>query len=149
MRHHKRTNVLIFSILESHGKTTSGSEDVWETCLFESAKSCLIFDLVEKEGTVFDTVNQSIRAHLSDIPTDYNRQLIQKVAAVTLEQAKRAYRLHAAALLDTDHCRCAIVCHPSKLDEVVEGFNVLGQPVQGYTSVDDSPLSQFCGKKPV
>lgn len=128
------------SILESHAKS-GASEDVWETCLFESAKSSLIFQLVEKEKTVGDAVSQSVRSYLSDLPSDYNRQLIQRVAAVTLDQTRRAFRIHSAALLDTDHCRCSVICHPSKLDEVVTGISSLGQPIRGYSSADDSPLN--------
>ena len=130
----------LYSILESHAKT-GPSEDVWELCAFESAKSSLIFELVEKEKTVGDVVNQSVRSYLSDLPNDYNRQLIQRVSTVTLEQTKRAFRVHATALLDTDYCRCSVICHPSKLDEVVMGISSLGQPVRGYNSADDSPLN--------
>lgn len=90
-----------------------------------------------------DAVSQSVRNYLTGVPADYNRQLIERIATVTLDQTRRAYRLHATALLDTDHCRCSIVCHPSKLDEVVTGISSLGQPVRGYSSVDESPLSQF------
>lgn len=130
------------SILENHAR--SDTDDVWELSLLESARSSLIFELVEREKTVGDAVHQSVRSYLSNASADYNRQLIHRVAAVTMEQMRRAFRLHLTALLDTEHCRCSIICHPSKLDELVTGINALGQPVHGYTSMEDCPLGQSC-----
>lgn len=126
------------AILQSHASDADG---IWEESLLESARSSLIFELVEREKTMGDVVQQSVRSYLSGASADYNRQLIHRVATVTMQQMRRAYRLHLTALLDTDHCRCSIICHPSKLDEVVSGITALGQPVRGYTSVDDCPLN--------
>ncbi len=134
----------IYSILESHAR--SDTDDVWELSLLESARSSLIFELVEREKTVGDAVHQSVRSYLSGAPADYNRQLIHRVAAVTMAQMRRAFRLHLTALLDTDHCRCSIICHPSKLDELVTGISALGQPVRGYTTMEECPLSHLPGQ---
>lgn len=128
------------SILEEHAR--SDKDDVWELSLLESARSSLIFELVEREKTIGDIVQQSVRCHVTGASGDYNRRLIHRVADVSMEQMRRAFRRHVTALLDKEHCRCSIICHPSKLDEVVTGISGLGQPVRGYASIEDSPLAK-------
>lgn len=110
--------------------------------LLESARSSLIFELVEREKTVGDIVQQSVRCYVTGASGDYNRKLIHRVADVTMDQMRRAFRRHVTALLDKEHCRCSIICHPSKLDELVTGISNLGQPVKGYSSIEDSPLAK-------
>lgn len=134
---------LLHSILEAHAR--SDTDDVWELSLLESARSSLIFELVEREKTVGDAVHQSVSSYLSGAPADYNRQLIHRVAAVTLQQMRRAFRLHVTALLDTDLSRCSVICHPSKLDELVSGISALGLPIRGYTTMEECPLSHLSG----
>ena len=116
--------------------------DVWEPSLLESARSSLIFELVEREKTVGDVVQQSVRSYLNKTPIDYYKRLIDRVAAVTMDQMQAACRIHLMTLLDPSKSCCSVVCHPSKLDDVVAGINAIGQPVKAYSSLDESPLSR-------
>jgi hypothetical protein len=97
---------------------------------------------VEKEKAVGDVIMQSVCSYLKNVPIDYNKQLIQSVAKVSMSEMIRAYGQHVMLLLDTARCRCSVICHPSKLDEIVTGIAALGQPLKAYTSVEDSPLNQ-------
>ena len=126
-------------ILENH----ASNADVWEDSLLQSARSSLIFELVEREKTVADVVAQSVRSYLNKTPVDYHKRLINSVAVVTMDQMQRACRLHLTPLLDPSKSCCSVICHPSKLDEIVTGVNALGQSVQRFTSIDESPLSHL------
>ena len=131
------------AIMEAHGRDNGESEDgIWQENLLESAKSSLIFELVEKEKAVGDVIMQSVCSYLKNVPIDYNKQLIQSVAKVSMSEMIRAYGKHVMLLLDAARCRCSVICHPSKLDEIVTGIAALGQPLKAYTSVEDSPLNQ-------
>jgi len=127
------------NILENH----AAKADVWEESLLQSARSSLIFELVECEKTVGDMVRQSVRSYLNKTSIDYQKRLIDKVGIVTMEEMQRACRDHLMPLLDSSKSCCSIICHPSKLDEIVSGVNALGQNVQGYSSIEESPLSQL------
>ena len=111
--------------------------------MLQSARSSLIFELVEREKTVADVVAQSVRSYLNKTPVDYHKRLINSVAVVTMDQMQRACRLHLTPLLDPSKSCCSVICHPSKLDEIVTGVNALGQSVQRFTSIDESPLSHL------
>lgn len=125
------------AILEAHA-----SAEVWQESLLESARSSLVFELVEKEKAVGDVVKQSVSSYLKGVAIDYNKQLIQRVSRVTLSSVTRAFNDHVTALLDARLCQCAVVCHPSKVDEIVAGITAAGQPLQTFTSIEDSPLNQ-------
>ena len=126
------------AILQSHVE----QDGVWRESLHDSAKSSLIFELVAKEKAVGDVVVQSVASYLKKTPVDYNKRLIERVSQVTVAQMKSAFVHHVTPLLDASKCRCSIVCHPSKLDDIVSGFAALGQQLQPYTSVEQSPLHQ-------
>jgi len=126
-------------ILENH----ASNADMWEDSLLQSARSSLIFELVEREKTVGDVVAQSVRSYLNKTSVDYHKRLIDSVAVVTMDQMQQACRVHLMPLLDSSKSCCSVICHPSKLDEIVTGVNALGQSVQRFTSIDESPLSQL------
>jgi hypothetical protein len=90
--------------------------------LLESAKSSLIFDLVEGESNVTDVVHQSILSTFQDRPVDFYRKLLDVVADVSVEQMVAAGKKHMGALFRPKRSSCAIVCHPAKLQEIVKEF---------------------------
>lgn len=50
------------------------SEDgVWDQALFESAKSSVIFEVIERERSIGDVVIQSLLSYFKHVPQDYNR----------------------------------------------------------------------------
>jgi hypothetical protein len=49
------------------------AEAKWDQNLFESAKSSLIFEIIEREKSVGDVVTQSLLSYFKRVDHDYNR----------------------------------------------------------------------------
>ena len=45
----------------------------WDHTLFESAKSSLIFEIIEREKSIGDVVTQSLLSYFKGVDHDYNR----------------------------------------------------------------------------
>ena len=50
------------------------------------------------------------------------RELIKKVSQVTLDDLKRVGDKYFRPLFDPKHSKCAVCCHPTKVDENVKEF---------------------------
>lgn len=48
----------------------------WDSILLESAKSSLIFEIIEREKTIGDVVLQSLLSSFKKTPKDYNKILV-------------------------------------------------------------------------
>lgn len=49
----------------------------WELTQLESAKSSLIFEVIEREKSIGDLVIQSLLTTFKEVPKDYNRALVR------------------------------------------------------------------------
>lgn len=111
------SSLYIISLQEVHI-----SENKWEKLLFESAKSSLIFEIIEKEQSVGDLVLQSLLSYFKNVPHNYTQQMVQRVSAVTIEDMGRIASQYLKPLFDPKECKTIIVCHPSKVSEIGEAF---------------------------
>lgn len=50
---------------------------VWDPILLESAKSSLMFEIIEREKNIGDLVVQSLLAGFKEVPCSYNRDLVK------------------------------------------------------------------------
>lgn len=94
----------------------------WEKVLYESAKASLIFQIVDREASVGDVVSQSILSYFKNVPHDYNRQMVQKVHSVDINDLDRVANKYLKPLFDPEQCKASIVCHPSKVTEISDAF---------------------------
>ncbi|XP_012262723.1 uncharacterized protein C05D11.1-like [Athalia rosae] len=113
----------------------------WEQALFESAKSSLIFEIIEREKSVGDMVAQSLLSYFKNVPHDYNRRMVQHISAVTIEDMNRIGRLYIRQLFDPKDCKTTIVCHPSKATEIAASFEELNHNLKVYNSLEESFLN--------
>lgn len=90
--------------------------------MFESAKSSLIFEAIEKEKTVRDLVTQSSLSYFRKVPHDYNQKMVRDISKVTIEDIKRVAPQYLKSLFDTNLCKTSVVCHSMKASEVSESF---------------------------
>lgn len=65
-------------------------DSVFEDALLESARSSLIFQIIEREKTVGDLVNQAMLNSFKGVPVDYNKFLVDQVATVNVADLRRA-----------------------------------------------------------
>ncbi|XP_025203253.1 uncharacterized protein C05D11.1-like isoform X2 [Melanaphis sacchari] len=125
------------NIMESH--LINGA--VWDMTLFESAKCSVIFEIAEREKSIGDLITQSVLFHFTNLPPNYNRNLIQKISEVTLEELPLIGNKYVMPLFNPSYTRTAMVCPPSKLDDVANEFKKMDIDMTIYRSLEDSILN--------
>uniref|UniRef100_A0A1B6DB00 Peptidase M16C associated domain-containing protein n=1 Tax=Clastoptera arizonana TaxID=38151 RepID=A0A1B6DB00_9HEMI len=115
----------------------------WEKPLFDSAKSSLIFEIIEREKSIGDVVAQSLLSYFKNVDHNYNRWLVELISNVTTEDLCRVGPRYVTSLFDPKNSKTTLVCHPSKVDEVVNGFKDLGLDLKPYSCIEDSFLNEW------
>lgn len=82
----------------------------------------MIFEIIEQEKTIGDTVMNSLLSYFKNVPHDYYRQMVRRISAVTMEDMTRVATLYLKPMFDPKKCKTTIVCHPSKVAEIGEAF---------------------------
>ncbi|KAK2579672.1 hypothetical protein KPH14_011595 [Odynerus spinipes] len=118
------------------------SKDKWETLLFESAKSSLIFEIIQKEKTVCDVVQKSLLSYFMKVPHDYNNQMVRRISTVVIEDLTRVANRYIKPLFEPTESKTTVVCHPSKAPEVAAAFNELGHKLEIYNSLEETFLNE-------
>ncbi|XP_070567442.1 uncharacterized protein C05D11.1-like isoform X2 [Ptychodera flava] len=103
----------------------------------ESSVSSVVFEVIERETTVSDTSKESLLHYFRDTDQDYNRNLLQKLSKVSIEDLKAVGEKYFAPLFDPSKARCAVCCNPSKVDEIKEGFKGLSRDLTVMSSIDE------------
>lgn len=96
--------------------------------MYESAKSSLIFKIIEDEKSVGDLVSQSLASYFKNVSHDYNKQMVQRVYAVTIDDMSRVAAKYLKDLFDPKKSHTTLVCHPMKAPEVAQAFKTLVTP---------------------
>ncbi|XP_078049942.1 uncharacterized protein C05D11.1 [Augochlora pura] len=140
---YKSTNIIaaykvVKSIVDTHI-----TENKWEKLLFESAKSSLIFHIIEKEQTVGDLVQHSLLSYFKKVPHNYSQQMVKRIYAVKLEDMNRIASQYLPALFDPKQCKTTIVCHPSKVQEVGDAFKAFNHDLKLYNSLEENYLNDW------
>ena len=126
------------SIVEIHT-----SESKWEKLFFESAKSSLIFEIIEKEQSVGDLVNQSLLLYFKNVPHNYTQQMVRRISAVTIDDMSRIASQYLKPLFDPKECKTTVVCHPSKVTEIADAFKALNHDLKLFNSLEESYLNEW------
>ncbi|XP_045129577.1 uncharacterized protein C05D11.1-like [Portunus trituberculatus] len=122
------------NIINSHINGTTS----WETTLLESARSSLIFEVIEREAVVSDVAQQSLLSYFRKVPQTYTRELIDRISKVTLEDVKRVALKYFTPLVRPDSTKTVIVCHPSNVQETVADLQKFGHKLQVVESLEGS-----------
>ncbi|KAL2723884.1 uncharacterized protein V1478_008397 [Vespula squamosa] len=118
------------------------AKDKWEKLLFESAKSSLIFEIINKEKTIDDVVKQSLLFYFKKVPHDYNNQMVRRISSVTIEDLNRVAIRYVKPLFYPSETKTTIVCHPSKTSEVAAAFKEFGHELEIYNSLEETFLNE-------
>lgn len=122
-------------IIETHLRDGS-----WDENLLESAKSSLIFEIIERERSVGNLVSQGLLFSYKQVPSNYNQTLVKQVDIVTKAQLADVGEKYMSQLF-SDAAKTGIVCHPDKVKEVTEGFASMNITLSGVSCLDDSILN--------
>jgi len=112
----------------------------WDDTLLESARSSLIFEIIEREKSVGDVVVQALLFTFKNTSVDYNRTLVQKINAVKKEELVKVGQKYIAPLFSSK-ARTSIVCHPDKCSDIAAAFEQLGHTLKVETSFEESVLA--------
>ncbi|KAL1123834.1 hypothetical protein AAG570_001605 [Ranatra chinensis] len=115
----------------------------WDQTLFDCAKSSLIYEIIHREKTIGDVVAQSLLSYFKGVDHNYNKKLVQLIAKVQLSDLNRIGPKYVAPMFDSKVSKTTVVCHPTKVDEVVKGLNGLGLNLVGYSSLEESSLNEW------
>lgn len=113
----------------------------WDKSLLESAKSSLIFEIIERERCIGNLVRQSLLSSFKNVNADYNKILVKKVNEVTLEDLDHVGQQYVAPLFSSKS-KTAIVCHPEKIDELVSAFARMDRNLKPVVTLEESILSK-------
>lgn len=108
----------------------------------ESARSSLIFEIIEEEKTVTNVAQQSLLSYFKGVDHKYNKEMLEKIAKVTIDDLKQIGSTYIEPLFDTSKARTAVCCNPSKVEEIVKDFKEIGVNLTVLESLEEEIL---CG----
>ncbi|KAJ8726234.1 hypothetical protein PYW07_000932 [Mythimna separata] len=121
------------SILEEYLADAKFDED-----LFASAKSTVLFEVVENEKCPADVVKRSLMNYLYRVAPTYNNDLVTAISAVTPEDAHAAAAKWLPSLFDTQQGKLAIVTHPTKVKDMNAAFEKMNVKLDVFESMEAS-----------
>jgi Zn-dependent M16 (insulinase) family peptidase len=124
------------TIMEAQLEDSSEFDDA----LMESARSSLIFEIIEREKTVGDLEQQAILNAFKGVPLDYNKRLVDQVATVTVADLRRVGVKYFSSMFKPNASKVVIVCHPDKVESVTAQFEEFGHKLKGSSSLESSIL---------
>ena len=127
------------NILSNH---INGSR-AWEDDLLESAKSSLIYEVIDREAQISNVMQQSLFAYYREVPPSYNKDLLSKIVKVTVEDVKKAAVKYFTPLIQASTSKTVIVCHPSKSQEIIDVLNSkFNHNLKYIENIEDSRFSK-------
>lgn len=112
----------------------------WDGTLIESAKSSLVFSIIDEEKTIGSVVELSLRSYFEGVDYTYNRKLLEALNKVTIEDLNRVGEKHIAPLFNPKQAKTALVTDPAKIDDTKEGLKKFGLELSVYPSLEESYL---------
>merc|ERR1712106_382747 len=91
----------------------SGGLESWDIPTFESAKSSLIFELIEKEKSIGDVVQQSLLSTFKGTDKDFNRNFLDLVDKASLTDVVRVAAIYLPPLFEPERSRTSLVVGPT------------------------------------
>jgi Zn-dependent M16 (insulinase) family peptidase len=110
----------------------------FDQILIESAKSSLIFDIINFEKSIGDLAQQAMFNSFKGISKDFSKFLVDQVAAVMDEDLRRVGIKHFKSMFDSKSSKIVIVCHPDKVDGIKKQFEEVGHNLKKCGSLDES-----------
>lgn len=122
-------------IIKTHLESRS-----WDESLLESARSSLIFKVIESEQSVGKLVSKVLSLSYQNVTSCYNQTLVKQINKVTKLQMEEVGEKYISRLFSAE-ARTGIVCHTDKVKEIVEGFASLDIRLSAASCLDESILN--------
>ncbi|XP_044752458.1 uncharacterized protein C05D11.1-like [Coccinella septempunctata] len=143
---HRATNV-VGAYKETHQIVTKQiTSKQWDETLLDAAKNSLMFEVIAQEKTIGDVVYLSVSSYLHGVDYNYNRNLINSIKKVTVDDLNRVGEKYVAPLFESSKVNTAVVTDPSRIEEIQNGLKEFGLDLKVYQSLEDSFLNEKCSK---
>lgn len=112
----------------------------WDSNLLESARSSLIFEIIARERSIGNVVEQSFLSSFKQVPAGYNQGLVRLIGKVSEGDLTRVGSKYVKQLFSPE-AKTAIVCHPDKAEDIASAFRQLGHTLKVETKLENSILA--------
>jgi len=102
----------------------------------EGAKSSTLFSILQKEGNYETAALQSLVKYLKKIGPNGNKEILSKIQEVKKEDILRISKKYLKSLFDPKSSSLVITTNPSKVAEVVQGFEKFDRKLKSV-KIDD------------
>ncbi|CAH1183590.1 unnamed protein product [Phaedon cochleariae] len=119
------------------------AEKLWDETLLASAKSSMIFEIIDEEKTIGSVVTLSFNSYFDGVDYKFNRTLLELIDKVTVDDLNRVGEKYIAQLFDSNQVKTAVVTDPSKMDEIAAGLKKLDLDLTVYPSLEESFLNKI------
>ncbi|KAJ8960912.1 hypothetical protein NQ318_020211 [Aromia moschata] len=106
----------------------------WDGTLLESARSSLIFEIIDEEKTIGNVVALSVSSYFQNNSFGSDQQGDDR----GLESSREKY---VAPLFESSKIKTAVVTDPAKANEIAAGFQKLDLNLEVYSSLEESFLN--------
>jgi len=134
--------ILVFEKCKSLIENLLSDENSISEHELESAKSSLVFELIQCESTVSNASMQSLLSYYRGVELDHYKQLIVEIWRLNAKDLFAVGRKYVLPLFDWNRVNTAIVSHPSKTKEIIDGFAAMNCVVEEI-SMNDPRLVNF------
>ncbi|ERL93539.1 uncharacterized protein C05D11.1 [Dendroctonus ponderosae] len=117
------------------------SKNEWDETLLESAKSSLVFNIIEEQKTIESTVELSLRSYFQGVDYSYNKKLLESLNKVSVDDLNRVGAKYIAPLFDPKQAKVALITDPTKIADTAEGFKKFNIDLAVYPSLEESYLN--------
>lgn len=117
------------------------NDKVWEERNLASAKSSLIFEIIDDEKTIGSVISLSLCSYFQGVDIKYNRTLLELVDKVTVDDLNRVGEKYVRPLLNPSRTKTAIVCDLNKAEEIKKEFCNFKIDLNLYKTVESSFLA--------
>ncbi|XP_044726839.1 uncharacterized protein C05D11.1-like [Chrysoperla carnea] len=113
----------------------------WDENLMASAKSSLVFEIIQREQNIGDVVAQSMLSYFKGVGPEYNKNLIKLIHDVTVDDLKRVGKKYIEPLFNPEQSKTAIVCNPGMIEKVMIDLQECDLKLTSYNTIEDSFLN--------
>jgi Zn-dependent M16 (insulinase) family peptidase len=117
------------------------SDANFDATLMESARSSLIFEIIEREKTVGHLEQQALLNSFKGVSKDYNKGLVDQIANVSVEDLRRIGSKYIASIFKPRVSKTVVVCHPEKVESITAQFKEFDLNLMKSLSLETSILN--------
>ena len=110
--------------------------DAWDQSLLDSAKGSIIYSWTKREETIENLVTQSVRSYMWGVDYRYNRQFIDNLETVELEDVQIEANKYLPFFLAPEMTQSVVVCGTAVIEGVVDKFGEIGLNFTTFDSLE-------------